>query len=171
MTLWPLGDVKNSDLVTLLLALWGAILSTATTFLAVILFFKDRSIVKVRASHSLYFPTAPHSSGKSLPCLSVEISNSGRRSITVQSFYLQFNDQSALHVYDSSLFLMGGKDLPIKLDEGASYSVMILLGTIASDIRTKGEYPKYACYKDALGRVYRHKTSKRFWDGLFALTK
>ncbi|MBP9762329.1 hypothetical protein KBD34_01805 [Patescibacteria group bacterium] len=163
MNLWLLGEVKNSELITVLLALWGAALSTATTVLSVSLFFKDRPRVKVQVRRSKYFPTE---GGKSLPCISVYISNSGRRPVTIESFFLQFRDGNCLHVFDPSLYLKGGNDFPIRLDEGTGYSLILPVGSIASEFRAKGEYPKFACYKDVLGQAYLARTSKKFWNML-----
>jgi hypothetical protein len=67
-----------------------------------------------------------------------------------------------------SNFIGGNSGLPKLLGEGNSHWVGVLGGQIAEPFLKKQCYPIEACYEDALGKVYKCKTSKKFWDGVFA---
>ena len=139
-------------------AIIGAAIGLTPSFY---LLYKDRPIIKLKKWHSFVSLGNRIQNG-----FSVEIGNSGRRPITVASFYLKFRDGKSMVFVDPTLFV-GGSGLPKVLNEGNSHSVTLLADALESDIHKKDYYPVAACYEDALGQVYKCRLSRKFWDTLF----
>ncbi len=99
--------------------------------------------------------------------ISATISNAGRRSIIVEKVYLKFKDGSSLIFIDDKSFANGVGGLPKELRENTSHATAILAGTIARDLLKKQQYPIEVGFSDALGNLYRRKTSSKFWGRVF----
>ncbi|MGD0328450.1 MAG: hypothetical protein ABSB00_01910 [Minisyncoccia bacterium] len=128
------------------------------------LLYKDRPRIKVKVGHILVpIPSISHIDNG----FSVAISNSGRRPITVERIFLPFKDGESLVFTSESSFVGGSSGLPKVLGEGNSHNVAVLAGEVAEAFLRKQSYPVAACYGDALGNVYKCKTTQEFWDTMF----
>jgi hypothetical protein len=142
--------------------LFGAIVGGLLGLLPFLyLLYKDRPIIKLK--HEFIYTTVNSFAQKGI---SVTISNHGRRPITIKNFFFELKTKESLVFLDHSIFLFGG-DMPKKLEESSSFSIGILAGDIARDILEKQQYPKYACFRDAVGKVYRCEIPQKFWENLF----
>lgn len=123
--------------------------------------FTDRPKIKILVQY-MYFPNFERVDKG----ISVDIYNHGKRSINLTKFYLKFKDGSKLHFLSENSFI-GGSGFPLELKGGMSHSVNILAGKFSKDFLKQQQYPKYACFQDALGNEYKSKTSNEFWDNVF----
>ncbi|MEI6057558.1 MAG: hypothetical protein WCQ60_01120 [bacterium] len=149
-------------------SLFGAILGGAFGLLPFLyLLYKDRPIIKVRV-HSVFVPPPTGINQNQVRGgFSVTIANSGRRPITVKNVYLKFKDGDRL-IFPDDCFIGGVSGLPRVIGEGNSHWVGILAGKIAQPFLKKQCYPVTAGFEDALGKAYKCRTSKKFWEGVFA---
>jgi hypothetical protein len=142
--------------------LFGAIVGALLGLLPFLyLLYKDRPIIALKYEF-IYTNTGSFLQKG----ISVTITNSGRRPTTIKSFFFELPSKESLVFLNNGIFLMGG-DMPKKLEEASSFTVGILAGDLALDFLKKQQYPKYACFRDALGKVYKCKVSNEFWEHLF----
>ena len=128
------------------------------------LLYKDRPIIKVTVSN-VFVPTSL--GNNLLNGLSITARNYGRRPITLSNVYLRFKDGESLVFMSNSNFVGGTSGLPKILEGGNSHMVAIIAGELGESFLKKQCYPIYACYGDALGHVYKAKTSEKFWNIMF----
>jgi hypothetical protein len=132
------------------------------------LVWKDRPIIKVEVSQALI--PFDGLGGRLSNGLTIKISNSGRRQITLQGVFLVFKSGETLIFPKDNLFV-GGSRLPVTLTENTSHEVIILSGDLAKPVHKKQEYPIAACYRSATGRVYKCKMKTKFWDNIFKVSE
>lgn len=132
--------------------------------------YKDRPRIKIKTRQIL--TTTP--AGGLRSGFSISIYNHGRRPIILKNVYLKFKDEESLVFMDNSNFVGGNSGLPKTLTEGDSHMVAVLAGEIAFPLIKKQQkvgkeiYPEWACYENAVGKVYKCKTSEKFWKTMFA---
>ena len=132
------------------------------------LIWKDRPIIKVKVSQSLV--PINHLGGKVRNGLTIKVSNTGRRQVTISDVFLKFKNGETMIFPNDALFV-DGRRLPKTLTESTSHTVIILTGDLAQGILKKQEYPVEACYRSVTDKVYKCKISKKFWDNIFKINE
>lgn len=134
--------VNLKEILTLCLAIYGALLSTG---LLVRTLMKDRKRLIVLARYSL--------DGTGGRYISVQVSNAGTRPITVNRPYLMTGDGRQLVVVGPD-----PKPFPITLTEGQSAQALMDLERAGAAVLGSGISPVFtAVVKDQLGRKYKAK--------------
>jgi len=142
--------VETKDIVTLALAAYGSLLSSA---LAVIGWREKRRVLRVTASIGAPFP-APEVHFMFL----IEVVNPGHRPVTINNVGLVLPNKKELVLIDSGPYLK----LPRELKEGTSCSAMIPAKDILATLKEQGLNGTIFVHpycRDALGK--RHK-GKRY---------
>jgi hypothetical protein len=135
-----------SGIATIVLALWGSVLST-------IMFFQDRSRIKVGFDNSFLI----HDSV--VPVFSFTVINYGRRPITINSFIIKTSNSSPYPIIMPNEYIK--YELPQKLNENEICSIVIEKSNFQ---RIKDCKIKKVYFTDILGKKYILK--KRFYKYL-----
>jgi hypothetical protein len=139
------------QIITLLIAIYGATLSTTT---AILNFRKDRRSLEVRMSTMMY----TYGSELGPPMLAIEIINIGHRQLVVDPPQLMVTADP-----NRVLALMGADglaDFPKRLNDGESGSVRTPYKDVAAGLLQaghRGTVELIAICKDSTGRRYRSK--------------
>lgn len=151
--------MSDFELVTLIIAVWGAALST---ILATHTIFKDRRSVKVIYGLAI----TDDNFGRPITLVLVEAINKGHRPVTITNVGLTISDgRYYIQPYNSVVPV----NLPARLLDGESISIYLDLEKIRErgleqaqqGIRITGAY-----VKDAEGKIYTKKISKKESDYL-----
>ena len=122
---------------TLIIAIYGAVVSTLLLLFDVFKYFNDKPKITVKATPSLSFENSYEKKK-----ISIKIVNSGRRPATISYCGLQLKDAHN-QVIDTNL--------PKQLLPNESYI------SYSDFIESDADNIIYACVKDAMGREYRSK--------------
>jgi hypothetical protein len=149
------------DIVSLVLGIWGAGLSTALAFRQ---FRHDKRRVKVTCAPALL--TTPD-----LPeLIMITAVNTGHRTVTITSAFLLLNDDTAMLTLESRVSrLTGGWPLPARLADGESVTIYIDMDDVEAQVRElQSQDPTIrlakAIVKDAEGNTYRAKMPRLLKD-------
>jgi hypothetical protein len=126
--------MELQEKITFWLAIWGAILSTIAIVWNILRDLKDRADIQVKVKKSDRLEAFSQ-----IPYVDVELSNIGKRPITVTEVYYKISDQ--LHKVELS------KELPKELSEGepCHFDILILKGL---------EKVEFIAAKDVRGKSY-----------------
>lgn len=139
---------ETKDVLTLIMALWGALLST---ILAIRQYFKDRRKVKVSCSYALMRTREE----PVLHCLVIKAFNDGHRPIEIQGAGLELSNN---HHYSFFLHpVTKTADLPVKLHDGESVAVPFSIKVIKQVCKQQGSdvFYKSAYVTDNQGKKYK----------------
>jgi len=146
--------------LTLILAIWGSVLSTILAILELFKFRRDRAIINVRVRGDYVFIPKDHPGNpygdKSL--ISISVSNSGRRPVTLKKAGLLLPRGTAKSKY----LVPFGSVKTIELGEGKSHDYDFL----EEEAKKYGLLPnKYVAFAlDATGKCYwSHNILKKFY--------
>jgi hypothetical protein len=145
-----------NDYITPIIAVWGAILSTA---LAIREILKDRRYVKVDCRMSI----AVSNLGKPLEFVSIDVVNTGQRPIQIKKAGLLLNTDELFFQIKS---MAGYIPLPKKLEDSESLSINFDLDQVGKAIEnTNGKkwYTK-AIIEDSEGKKYTTRLPRLFKD-------
>ena len=150
----------NSELITTILAIWGAVLGTIGTIISVILAFreirKDQRNLKVQISLTEENPFwlvggSDNHTDNSLPKhIVVNIYNNGFRSIQIKKIYLKMLGGETI---DSCKFIKNS--LPINLAENQTVDAYFDVGNV---------FPAIKSSKDGLCKVFILDMNGKRWD-------
>lgn len=143
-------------MATLLLAIWGAVLSTILALIRIVEFLKDRPEVKVWVSggFKIYPPIGEYAN---MDLIHISVVNTGRRPITISGAGLVYPRGTA-HRYTIAQDSIQN----VELTEGRTHSYFI-------DEKKALEYgqksEKYVAFAQASTgkKYYSHGMLKRFW--------
>jgi hypothetical protein len=121
--------MNDTDTINMVVAIYGAVVATASFVIAVMLgiieYRRNQPQVKVRLDTLQLFDTNPRYTNKVLPkFLLITIANRGVRPVTIESF--SFLDKSK-HIWAIPISV----ELPVKIEDGESYSIQIPVETLA----------------------------------------
>ena len=122
--------MNNTSAINMIVAIYGAIVATASFVIAVILgvieYKRNQPQVKVRLDTLQLFNTNPRSRNNSLPkyYISINVSNHGTRPTTITSFNFLNKQRHILAIPD---FI----EPPFKLEDGESHDIKIPVNTLA----------------------------------------
>lgn len=141
--------------ITLILAIWGSILSTILAFFKILEYRKDRADIKVTVvgGYKIHPPTTVYGDKQ---LLSITAANRGRRPVTLKKAGLLLPRKGYLLCADTMTALRD-----VELTEGKSHQYLMNEEGLIKDYGLPPE--KYvACVIDAAGRYYySHNILKR----------
>lgn len=146
--------MSQSEIVTLLLAFYGALLSTV---LAVRELTKDRRQVKITCNYALALPPG---SNKTLSFISITVVNTGHRPIQIKQAGILLSNGSSIIQLENRL---GVISLPKKLEDGESLSIMFDEDKIDKEIkkqRSNNIRLKKVFVSDVEGNIYTIRLPK-----------
>ncbi len=153
-----LCDAMASDLLTVVLALWGAVLSTVLAVFKIVEHRSDRAVIKVSLQPGMKaFPST--SAYGTMTLLLIKVTNVGRRptSITHASLMLRRGEGSLLCSDPISA------RYPVELTENTAHSFAMNEDEIKSQYRLQPQL-YVAFVNDAAGRTYwSHGPLARLW--------
>ena len=139
---------------TLIIAIWGAILSTIWTIWGVYNSLQDRAKVKVKTNFGfLTYRDGPVGE----PQLLITAINKGKRPITLSSMGIRIGDTNLINMHT-----MG---LPCKLEEGRSHCEWFKV----ADLKDKD--CDFAWYKDETEKLYKSKSIRKKLHNYFNSAK
>lgn len=146
-------SIEWDKLATVILALWGAVLST-------IIFLKDKPNIKVSLQRGFFF----NKTTKDL--LILVIVNSGRSPINVISarFFTDDSKDKAVILPLPDQYL--DYNLPRTLGENEQINLSIPYDIVKSCAEESGLNINYIGFTDTLGNVYKSKLNWRIWSDL-----
>ncbi len=126
--------------LTLVIAAWGAVLSTVGIIWKVYSDLQNKAKVKVDASFAVL-------AGHAEAVFQVTAKNEGRRPITLSSLGVRSGNNDLINVW--------ARDLPHELKEGASHTEWFELKEL------EGKDWDFAWYRDALGKLHKSKSIRK----------
>jgi hypothetical protein len=129
---------------TLVIAIYGAVVSTAVFVFDMFKYFNEKPNVIVKTNLSLFYEGGDLKKEKKK--IAIEIINTGRRAVTIADCGFKLKTNSMMNIQQ-----VIDPNLPRQLSGGDSYKSYTDLATADSD----GIF--YAWAKDATGREYRSK--------------
>jgi hypothetical protein len=142
--------VKLEEIITFVIAVYGAVLSTVAIYLSV---RRDRRSLAVRMATTM--PT--YGSHIGAPMVQIEVTNTGHRDLVADAPQLRVEgDEMVFALTDGP----GLADFPKKLSEGERGSVMIAYRNLALSLQHRGHRGKvtlFATCKDSAQNTYRSK--------------
>ncbi len=136
------------EIVTLLIAIYGALLST---IIAVREFTKDKRRVKVTCKYAFAFPPG---SNEALEFISITVVNIGHRPIQIKQAGILLNNKTTITQLESKI---GRIPLPKKLEDGESLDIMFDAEKIEKTINDQKKINvklKKIFVSDAEGNIY-----------------
>ncbi len=132
----------NQENITLILAIWGAFLSTLLAIIEFIKFLKDKPYILVKVENSsVFYNTDEQRLNK--PSIIVNVSNRGSRPITISKIYLLPPPDLG-----NMLATINIITAPIEITEGKSYN-------IREELESEANANDFmACAEDATGRYF-----------------
>jgi hypothetical protein len=157
--------VTNWDsIVTISLTLYSAILSTATTILAILLFYKDRAIIQIKLSKGFL---VLDNSNEMPDVITITIINSGRRDLEIRQLFMTLQNDKSMLFLSGLYFYSGGPDkLPIRLVEHSEFSSTMDARWLMGQMNDENGLPKWLGFTDATGKTHKQKIPKKFWKSL-----
>jgi hypothetical protein len=147
-----LKSILTKDNITLLLAIWGAGLSTYK-----LISDSRKNIPKIKVELAYGFLTSTMMTGPTV--LNIQAINMGHKSVTLNSVGLIVNNKQNI------LFLnpQGSVKLPYTLEEGKSCTIYRTLNDLSKDLKSHeivGNVKIIGYYISATGKVYKSKSIK-----------
>jgi len=127
----------------MLLAIYGAVISTFGIILSAYNYSRDKAKIKVKAN----FGFMQSSIGAEGPFFFVEAINRGRRPVTLSSVGIRMGKEDLINIKTVSL--------PMELGEGKSHNEWFTL----DELRSRN--CDFAWYKDETGKIYKSKSIKQ----------
>ena len=129
---------------TLIIALYGAVLSTAVFVFDMFKYFRDKPRVVVKVKFSLSYENADLNKEKKKIC--IETINSGKRPLTIANCGFKLKTESIMNIQQ-----VIDPNLPKQLSEGEAYS------SYTDFVAGDAEKIIYAWVKDASGKEYKSR--------------
>lgn len=135
-------DSNKGELITIIIAIYGAVLSTIVALFNIIKHFNDKPKIVVKTKPSFFYESSDP--GKEIKKIGVEIINSGKRPITISYSGFKLGIKTNMNICQ-----IIDPNLPKQIAEGESY-------TSYTDF-IEGSHDKiiYAWVKDATGKEYK----------------
>lgn len=153
-TIWT-----SQEITTIALSIWGAVVATAGAVLSLILFFKDRAIIRVRAYRGFLMSEIEHSKN----VITVSVANHGRRTISIEQLFFNLSNGKKLIFFNHSLIYITKPEFPILLGENGSVSLTLDYDGLVSEIKRNKVKAKNISICDNLGNIYSYKLKKKDW--------
>jgi len=157
----------NTDLVNMIVAIYGAVCGTAGFVIALILgvieYRRNQPQVKLRLDTLQFFNTSPRSRNNTLPqYLAVNVSNIGTRPVIITSFSLLDKQRHILMIPDLI-------EPPFKLEDGESHDIKIPVETLSDQKFLKNIWKIRVL--DATGKTWETNFGKKHKDWILEVTK
>jgi len=165
----------DSELITTILAIWGAVLGTIGTIISIILaareIHKDQRILKVQISLTAENPFwvvagSDNAADNSLPKhIVVNVYNNGFRSIHIKKIYLKMLEGESI---DNCKFIK--KSLPFNLDENQAVDAFFDIGDVFPTIRSSKDHLSKVFVIDMNGKKWNFNIPKSITTEILAST-
>ena len=137
--------------VTLVLAIWGAVLSTALFIIKIIEFRRDRATIRVSATYGLMPVGLDPLADDVQDIIVLQAVNVGRRPITLTSAYLPLSDGRSILALRSLR-----TPLPCTLNESEECGLYISIESIR-EVEEEGVQVIAVAFRDSANKEYRRK--------------
>ena len=152
--------MSQSEIITLLIAAYGALLST---IIAIREITKDKRRVKVVCRYAFAFPPG---ADKSWEFISIQVINTGHRPVEIKQAGIEMNDRNIVTQLENRV---GRIPLPKKLEDGESFEIMFDADKIEQTLenyKSKNKNVRFTkiFVSDAEGNRYTTRLPRFFKD-------